>query len=72
MRYYHNNSFDYIHTDKSIAEGLDCEIFNFKSLEKAYKNSKTNQKKNTLAFILRIIFLNSKLVKLPQKLTIQK
>ena len=47
MRYYHNNSFDYIHTDKT-AEGLDCEIFNFKSLRKLIKFKK-QIRKNTLA-----------------------
>ena len=30
---------DYISTGSKFADGLDCEVFNFKSLEKSYKKS---------------------------------
>ena len=36
---------DYIATGSKFADGLDCEIFNFKSLEKSYQKSKSNTDK---------------------------
>ena len=67
IRYYHNNSFDYIHTDKSIAEGLDCEIFNFKSLEKAYRNSKNKSEKEHLSLYFKNNFSKFKIGQITSK-----
>ena len=67
IRYYHNNSFDYIHTDKSIAEGLDCEIFNFKSLEKAYKNSKNKSEKEHVSLYFKNNFSKFKIGQITSK-----
>ena len=53
MKIYHKNNFDYVHTDKSIAEGLDCEMFNFKSLEKAFINSKNIPEKEHVSLYFK-------------------
>jgi len=50
--YYFNSKFDYVHTGETFAEGLDCEIFSFKALEKAWKNvqQKSEREHVTLYF----------------------
>ena len=40
-----SKNLDYIATGKKFANGLDCEIFNFKSLELSFKKSKSNNDK---------------------------
>tara|TARA_B100001142_G_scaffold323417_1_gene373450 strand:- start:330 stop:1091 length:762 start_codon:yes stop_codon:yes gene_type:complete len=49
---YFTNNYDHVYLDNKFAEGLDCEIFNFKSLEKAYKmaNKKSEKEHVTLFF----------------------
>ena len=45
---------DYIATGSKFADGLDCEVFNFKSLEKSYQKSKSNtDKEHVTTYIKR-------------------
>ena len=40
ISHYLNGNVDIVHTGQSFAEGLDCEVFSFDSLEKAHKSAK--------------------------------
>ena len=40
IQYYCDNDYDYVHSGPTVAEGLDCEIFSFKTLEKTWKEAK--------------------------------
>lgn len=50
---YFANNFDHVYLDSSFAEGLDCEIFNFKSLQKAYKMSQKKSEKEHVTLFFR-------------------
>jgi len=53
VEYYISSKLDYVYTGETFAEGLDCEIFSFKALEKAWKNAqqKSEREHVTLYFI---------------------
>lgn len=44
---------DHLSTDKNFAEGLDCEIMNFKTLTKVYKEAKFSSEKEHVTLYLR-------------------
>ncbi|MBN2382473.1 glycosyltransferase family protein [bacterium] len=50
--YFFHHTMDYVHTGQSFAEGVDCEIFTFAALEKAWKDStlKSEREHVTLYF----------------------
>ena len=45
IKIFFREKLDYIATGSKFADGLDCEVFNFKSLEKSYQKSKSNNDK---------------------------
>ncbi len=51
---------DHVCTDKSFAEGLDCEIFSFQTLNKIFKNAKFKSEKEHVTLYIRN---NSKMFK---------
>ena len=44
---------DHVCTDKSFAEGLDCEIFSFQTLKKIFKNAKFKSEKEHVTLYIR-------------------
>ena len=51
--YYFNFKLDYLYTDETFAEGLDCEIFSFKALEKAWKNAQQKSEREHVTLYFR-------------------
>ena len=44
---------DHVCTDKSFAEGLDCEIFSFQTLKKIFKKAKFNSEKEHVTLFIK-------------------
>ena len=54
IKIFFREKLDYISTGSKFADGLDCEVFNFKSLEKSYQESKSNtDKEHVTTYIKR-------------------
>ena len=54
IKIFFKEQLDYIFTGNKFADGLDCEVFNFKSLEKSYQESKSNvDKEHVTTYIKR-------------------
>ncbi len=51
--YYFNSKLDYVRTGETFAEGLDCEIFSFKALEKAWKNAQLKSEREHVTLYFR-------------------
>ena len=64
---YIGNDLDYIRTDESFAEGLDCEIFSFPALEKAWKNAKSQAEREHVTLFFNNHADQFKLKKLQNK-----
>ncbi len=52
-KFYFNSKFDYVHTGKTFAEGLDCEVFSFIALEKAWKNAQQKSEREHVTLYFR-------------------
>lgn len=50
---YFAKNYDHVYLDPSFAEGLDCEVFNFKSLEKAHQMSQKKSEKEHVTLFFR-------------------
>jgi spore coat polysaccharide biosynthesis protein SpsF len=50
---YFESNVDYIRTGKTFAEGLDCEIFSFSALEKAWKNAQLKSEREHVTLYIR-------------------
>jgi len=44
---------DYVKTGETFAEGLDCEVFSFRALEKAWKNAKLKSEREHVTLYFR-------------------
>ena len=54
IKIFFKKKLDYISTGSKFADGLDCEVFNFRSLEKSYQESKSNtDKEHVTTYIKR-------------------
>lgn len=54
IKIFFREKLDYISTGSKFADGLDCEIFNFRSLKKSYQESKSNiDKEHVTTYIKR-------------------
>ena len=51
--YYFNYRLDYVHTGETFAEGLDCELFSFRALEKAWKNAQVKSEREHVTLYFR-------------------
>ena len=51
--YYFNSKLDYVYTGESFAEGLDCEIFSFRVLQKAWKNAQQKSEREHVTLYFR-------------------
>ena len=50
---YFEKKYDHVYLAPTLAEGLDCEIFNYKSLEKAHKMSQKKSEKEHVTLFFR-------------------
>jgi len=53
IKIFFREKLDYISTGSKFADGLDCEVFNFKSLEKSYQKSKSKTEKEHVTIYIR-------------------
>jgi len=51
--YYISSKLDYVRTGKTFAEGLDCELFSFRALEKAWKNAQLKSEREHVTLYFR-------------------
>lgn len=51
--YYFGNGCDYMRTGPNFAEGLDCEVFSFKALEKAWKTARLKSDREHVTLFFR-------------------
>ena len=50
---YLNSKLDYVYTGETFAEGLDCELFSFRALEKAWKNAQQKSEREHVTLYFR-------------------
>jgi len=50
---YFNSKLDYVYTGETFAEGLDCEIFSFRALEKAWENAQQKSEREHVTLYFR-------------------
>lgn len=51
--YYFENGYDYVRTGPTFAEGLDCEVFSFRVLEKAWKTARLKSEREHVTLFIR-------------------